>query len=867
VKTLDLSRVARRRRNAWVGSYNVKALAVVGAIAGVFAGLATASEGTGFEPVSVGRAFLGLLVIAGSWAVVWALFRLARALRAGRRWAAAVVLTIFVGAVAGTFVPLAAFGGEPFAVIMFPLFAAFFLAGLPLAAAAILLQHRDEQRSRLPLLPPGMSTWEVTGERRPFGRPTLRAVLGSAAALVLVLLAIPAAVGLGAALGIESPGFIAFAAIAAATALFRFARRFAGESVSTVRQDDPRPPVLYLRSFHGDRALVQSRPGLNRGIMGADRRLMLPLEEIAAEHLWRFGPVIAAAEPGSQLPPLGAAREHIPHDRWQETVGTWMAEAPLIVVSLGRTEGLVWELQQLGRLGVLDRAVFLLSPEGREEVAARWELLRAVSEHIPELIVPAQIDFERTLAVVPRPGSDATVIVSRRANDVDFEAALDAAAALTFAERRVVTWAPSGEGIALDVEAEPLPDDPAAAAWRVSVVNFGYQQLGDVSVAGSDGTVPQPPFTLEPGEGATLVWRGPVAEDAEVSVAATTHAGERLERRDTPYGTVRRTPEAELADPPRLRRRALAAGLAVLAVGIGIAALVITSAGEDPTAEARLLAGGDRIWVVGGAWAPEAGSAMKPLDRASGRPLGEATDLGDYGYGLVAGEGALWGVGSSSEELVRLDPRSGAPTERVKLRGCPCSVHVGDGAVWLHSRAGIVKLDPKRLAPAASLRLRNVAPDGITAGDGTLWIDTYDGLRAYDSRTLRPRGAATAAPFDEMAVGAGALWLADNSAVQKLDPRTRRAETTVDLDPIGRRFRGIAASSSAVWVAFGADEDEVLRLDPVTGRRVGDPLDVGGEPLDVVADEHGAWVVVDSGRKVVRIDAASGEPGDPVSIE
>lgn len=113
-------------------------------------------------------------------------------------------------------------------------------------------------------------------------------------------------------------------------------------------EDDPRNPVLYLRSFTDDKvaATVVERSPLELNIMRAPPRLTE--EEIIANELSRIGPCVAVGSPGERLPPLGMARRYYENDEWQEGVQKLMQSAELVVMraTSGVTPGFLWELER-----------------------------------------------------------------------------------------------------------------------------------------------------------------------------------------------------------------------------------------------------------------------------------------------------------------------------------------------------------------------------------------------------------------------------------------------------------------------------------------------------------------------------------------
>jgi ankyrin repeat protein len=149
-------------------------------------------------------------------------------------------------------------------------------------------------------------------------------------------------------------------------------RKYRSLSANEVLENDPRPPVIYLRSFKDDRGA--GRPlGILRGsnikyawhmILGfynAPHEFMgWSEEEILAQVLQTVGPMVAIGRPGEKLPQLGAARVYVEDAEWQQKVHEFLDEAALVVLRLGKTEGFWWEVEQsAGRLDPR-RLVFLV---------------------------------------------------------------------------------------------------------------------------------------------------------------------------------------------------------------------------------------------------------------------------------------------------------------------------------------------------------------------------------------------------------------------------------------------------------------------------------------------------------------------------
>jgi hypothetical protein len=130
--------------------------------------------------------------------------------------------------------------------------------------------------------------------------------------------------------------------------VYHVGKKMTVKTAEEAETDDPRNPVLYLRSFTDDgiAATVVERSPLEVGIMRTPPRLTE--EEIIAHELSRIGPCVAVGSPAERLPSLGMARRYYDNDEWQEGVLKLMQTAELVVMRAtdGITPGFLWELQR-----------------------------------------------------------------------------------------------------------------------------------------------------------------------------------------------------------------------------------------------------------------------------------------------------------------------------------------------------------------------------------------------------------------------------------------------------------------------------------------------------------------------------------------
>ena len=129
--------------------------------------------------------------------------------------------------------------------------------------------------------------------------------------------------------------------------IYHVGKKMTVKTGEEAEEDDPRNPVLYLRSFTDDgvAATVVERSPLEVGIMRTPPRLTE--EEIIANELCRIGPCVAIGSPGETLPSLGMARRYYDNNKWQEGVQKLMQSAELVVMrATGNVKGgFLWELE------------------------------------------------------------------------------------------------------------------------------------------------------------------------------------------------------------------------------------------------------------------------------------------------------------------------------------------------------------------------------------------------------------------------------------------------------------------------------------------------------------------------------------------
>jgi streptogramin lyase len=158
----------------------------------------------------------------------------------------------------------------------------------------------------------------------------------------------------------------------------------------------------------------------------------------------------------------------------------------------------------------------------------------------------------------------------------------------------------------------------------------------------------------------------------------------------------------------------------------------------------------------------------------------------------------------------------------------------------------------------------------MTVGEGAVWVSTARGAVArIDPRTNEVAQVIELTPAltDDVAAGAGAVWVAEIPGVKRIDPAAGEVRASIDL---GVNPVAVQAVDGSVWVAgervrwAGPDagyeslgDRVVLRVDPHSGRV---QREIHLPAASRVAVGHGVvWVSQDDGT-LTAIDPSLGEP-------
>ena len=220
-------------------------------------------------------------------------------------------------------------------------------------------------------------------------------------------------------------------------------------------------------------------------------------------------------------------------------------------------------------------------------------------------------------------------------------------------------------------------------------------------------------------------------------------------------------------------------------------------------------------------------------------------------------------------ERYALEGRPVEPNDSAEVGAEPIDLVYGNGYVWVTSpvpggpadRYVVSKFDAESLDPVSRFRVPAIAH--LAFGYGWLWVGTNQGLLRVDPQTDDHTKVARVASVSDVSAGAGGVWVYEDpkrlfdARVTRVDPEVARV---VDRTPVRGFFGNVEADGrNGVWVLSSTSETErsLLRIDPASGRKMGDALRLEGGVMEMTSGLGSLWLVDVSQEDLRRIDVAS----------
>lgn len=179
---------------------------------------------------------------------------------------------------------------------------------------------------------------------------------------------------------------LAISSLPISWSLLACGQRMLARRAQTVLRKHKEPPIIYLRSFVTDARWLQHPSDLFWMVISPGR-LESP-EESLCKALRGVGPLIAIGNPGEMIPPSGAARMYVQHDKWQYVVEQLAKNSQFVIFRSGATEGFWWEVDHAVK-NCDPRTVLIYLPP--EDCSTVYSTLRERAATVLPKLLPAEL--------------------------------------------------------------------------------------------------------------------------------------------------------------------------------------------------------------------------------------------------------------------------------------------------------------------------------------------------------------------------------------------------------------------------------------------------------------------------------------------
>ena len=218
-------------------------------------------------------------------------------------------------------------------------------------------------------------------------------------------------------------------------------------------------------------------------------------------------------------------------------------------------------------------------------------------------------------------------------------------------------------------------------------------------------------------------------------------------------------------------------------------------------------------------WAAYRGNRLARLDGRTGR-IERTLRIGttrlfkkrDAGFPTFTRD-AVWltvpvlGHGEARQRLVRVDPSSGRTTDSIPIPADPGPPAAAGRFLWIIGRYRNVLARIDTTTRRVSTVPTGFMPSGVAVGAKSIWV-THDFGRSvwrFDPASLRVRARiAMGERARGVAFGKGRVWVATETGLRAIDPRTNRVVSRLQLSaPAGNDGPiGVGLLDDGVWVSI-----------------------------------------------------------------
>lgn len=186
---------------------------------------------------------------------------------------------------------------------------------------------------------------------------------------------------------------------------------------------------------------------------------------------------------------------------------------------------------------------------------------------------------------------------------------------------------------------------------------------------------------------------------------------------------------------------------------------------------ASIAVGAGAVWVTNGS------ERLIRVDPDTGRVA--KIQAGRRLNGVAAGAGAVWAMSSRSATVVRVDPYTGAITDRVSIVArpgaeapFPFAIAATSRAVWVlnGNTATVTQIDPRTLGVVTTIPIGvDRVPMDVAAEDGSAWVANGDGsLSRVDAGATAAKSIRVGESLERVAAEGARVWITTTAFDQRL---------------------------------------------------------------------------------------------------
>ena len=227
---------------------------------------------------------------------------------------------------------------------------------------------------------------------------------------------------------------------------------------------------------------------------------------------------------------------------------------------------------------------------------------------------------------------------------------------------------------------------------------------------------------------------------------------------------------------------------------------------------------------------------------------------------VLVGQDAVWVANATQGTVSRVDPATNTVTKTIQVGRSPVRLAAGFGSIWVANQTSqtVSRLDARSGQPQATIPVTgHSSADDLAVGAGAVWVGSGNRLLSLDpaTNTMADQTGDWEVGGGGIAVVDDLLWLSGTSRsgagqAVRVDPATSRVVDRFPTPGDG----ALAVGGGSVWQA-GLTMQTIYRYDP-SAKRLLAQIPIGVVAKHLTADAESLWVSSDSGR-VTRIDLAT----------